>query len=208
MAELPRRLADPGTVVGRAAARAAAVVALQCPERQLRDALRLGPAHHRVRVRDGERLPRAEVVDTDHLGDADHGPQLRGRLARVQLAQLADEPVGRRLGVARHLVVVVAVVVVEGHHVDDVDPGVVGHREDLVSLLLKRKKIADPAQVSIIFDADKAIITEVARQPCRRQEVGLTERTETDIDNRIDDELPFLVAHSDDRADFGRKTRF
>src|SRR5205823_2570758 len=69
----------------------------------------------------------AVVVDADHLGDADHAPQPIGRAVRVQLVQRADQAGGGGLGVLRHLVRLV-VVVVEGHDVDDVDPHVVRDR--------------------------------------------------------------------------------
>ena len=74
-------------------------------------------------------------------------------------------------------------------------------------LLFKRQKIANLAQFGVIFEADEAVVAEIARQPCRGQEIGLAKRAESDIDNRIDDEFLFLVAHADDRPDFGCKTR-
>ena len=43
-------------------------------------------------------------------------------------------------------------------------------------LLLERQKVSNLAEVGIIFDADKTILAEVAREPCRGQKIGLAER--------------------------------
>ena len=83
----------------------------------------------------------------------------------------------------------------------------IGHAEYLLPLLLERQKVSNLAEVGIIFDADKTVLAEIAREPCRRQEIGLAECAEPNVDDRIDDEFPFLVAHADDRPDFGRKMR-
>src|SRR5437660_12653301 len=71
-------------------------------------------------------------------------------------------------------------------------------------LLLEWRKISNLAKVGIIFDADKTVLAELTREPCRRQEIGLTECAESNVDDRIDDEFPFAAAHSDDRPDFER----
>src|SRR5205823_4803865 len=73
----------------------------------------------------------------------------------------------------------------------------IGHAEYLMPLLLERQKVSNLAEVGIIFDADKTVLTEIAREPGRRQEIDLAERAQSNVDDRIDDELPFLVAHAD-----------
>ncbi len=127
MAEVPGVLRDARAGVAPAGAGAAAVVALERPERQGADALGDGPVVDLGGVGRGERLGRAVVVDARHLDDAGHAPQLGVGLRRVQVRQLALETRDRRLGVLGH-VVRGAVVVVERHEVHDVDLGAVGHR--------------------------------------------------------------------------------
>jgi hypothetical protein len=43
---------------------------------------------------------------------------------------------------------------------------------------------------------------EIARKPRSWEKIRLAARAEADIDNRIDDELPLLVANPDDRPNF------
>src|SRR5579884_2528900 len=76
VAELPRALRDPRAAVTARRADAAAVVPLQRPEGELGDAGRPRPVLDHRRVGGGEDLRRAEVVDAEHLGDAEHVPEI------------------------------------------------------------------------------------------------------------------------------------
>src|SRR6266702_6071389 len=96
VAELPRCLGDTGAGALALQARAAAVVALDGPERQEADALGDRTLLDGGGVRGGERLGGAEVVDAGHLGDADHGPQPCGGPVREQRVQLGNRARRRR----------------------------------------------------------------------------------------------------------------
>ena len=78
----------------------------------------------------------------------------------------------------------------------------IGDRVQLLALLLQRQEIADPAEIGIIFETDKPVLAEIARQPRRRCEIGFVGRAEDDVHDWIDDKLPLLVANADDGADF------
>jgi len=52
----------------------------------------------------------------------------------------------------------------------------IGHAEYLMPLLLERQEVSNFAEVGIIFDADKTVFAEIAREPCRRQEIGFAQR--------------------------------
>jgi hypothetical protein len=77
----------------------------------------------------------------------------------------------------------------------------IGNSEQLLALLRQRQEIADFAEVGIVFEADKSIFAKIAGEPRRRRNVGFATAAEADVDNRIDDELPFFVARADDRPD-------
>ena len=79
-------------------------------------------AHARTDLRfgQGEHLRRTVVVDADHLGDTDHVPDRPWLLLRIERVERVVQVTRRGLGVIRHLMRQ-AVVVVEGHDVDDVD---------------------------------------------------------------------------------------
>src|SRR5208282_4566970 len=76
-----------------------------------------------------------------------------------------------------------------------------------MTLLLQRQEIADLAKVSIIFQADKSVFPEIAGEPQRRGEIRFAGLTESDVHDRIGDELPLRVADSDDRSYFQRPPR-
>ncbi len=58
----------------------------------------------------------------------------------------------------------------------------IGHAEDLLPLLLHRQKVADLAEIGVIFDAEEAVLAEIAREPCRGEKIGFAERAKSDID--------------------------
>jgi hypothetical protein len=60
--------------------------------------------------------------------------------------------------------------------------------------MARTSKIADFAEIGVIFEADKAILPEAAREPCCWRKVRFAAGAEADVNNRIDDKLPFLVA--------------
>src|SRR5216683_468805 len=78
----------------------------------------------------------------------------------------------------------------------------IGHGKERMLLLLQRKEIPDLPKVGIVLGADEEILAKLAREPGRRQEIGFATSAKTHVDDGIDDELPILVAPSEDRADF------
>src|SRR5665213_3954374 len=74
--------------------------------------------------------------------------------------------------------------------------------KQLLALLLQRQEAADSAEVRVVFEADEAILPEVAGKSNRRREIGLATCPGAQVDNRIDDKFPLRVAHADDWPDF------
>jgi len=58
----------------------------------------------------------------------------------------------------------------------------ISHPEYLLPLLFERQEISDLAEVAVVFDADKTAVAEIARKPCNGEEIGVTERVETQAD--------------------------
>ena len=52
------------------------------------------------------------------------------------------------------------------------------HAEYLLPLLLKWQKVFDLAEIGIVFDADEAVLAEIARKSCRGQKIRFAERSE------------------------------
>ena len=75
----------------------------------------------------------------------------------------------------------------------------IGHRKQQLLLLLKRQGVRYLAEVGIILSADVEVLAELAREPDGRGKIRFTIPSAGEIDDRIDDELPLLVAPADDR---------
>ena len=70
----------------------------------------------------------------------------------------------------------------------------IGDGVQFLVLLSQRQKIADPAEVGVVFEADEPVLPEIAGKPQRGSEIRLTARPEADIHDRIGDELPLGVS--------------
>jgi hypothetical protein len=68
----------------------------------------------------------------------------------------------------------------------------IGDHVQFLVLLLQRQDVTDFSVEGIIFEADKSIVAQIAGEPRRRRKIGFAAWAEADIDNRVDDELPFL----------------
>ena len=75
----------------------------------------------------------------------------------------------------------------------------IGDGVQFLVLLSQRQKVADPAEVGVVFEADEPVLPEIARKPQCGSEFRRAARPEADVHDRIGDELPLGVAHSDNR---------
>jgi hypothetical protein len=63
-------------------------------------------------------------------------------------------------------------------------------------------EVPDFPEVGIIFEADEQIRVKFARKACGRREVRLAIFSESNVDDRVDDEFVVRIADADDRPYF------
>src|SRR6266478_8891239 len=75
----------------------------------------------------------------------------------------------------------------------------IGHGIDVMLLLVEGQKIAQRPEIGVVLDAECEVLAKISRDARRRREYRVCIRPESDIDNRIDDELIIVLTDADDR---------
>jgi hypothetical protein len=90
------------------------------------------------------------------------------------------------------------------------DPGIdiettyleINNAIEIVLLLIERHEILQRAEVRVVFEPEREILAEIAREPCAGRERNISVDAKPHVHDRIDDELPIVLAPSDNGPDF------
>src|SRR5580704_6689086 len=87
-----------------------------------------------------------------------------------------------------------------GIHVETTDLEI-DYSIDVVLLLVERYEVLDRTEVGVVLDTQREVFTELPRKTRRRCEYGISVMSESEINDRIDDELVIALAPTDNWPD-------